>query len=154
MAGAVQAWVAERTEKQMTDFIGVVENIPEEKRTWSPKEGTRSTLDQAAECAILAGRVADLLTTRVFNMEGGMEKFFAEKNALAESWPETKALLEANVPKLVSAVMAIPDEDLSVSIDMPWGARTISEILYYPMWNLGYHEGQVNYIASILGCLK
>jgi hypothetical protein len=30
---------------------------------------------------------------------------------------------------------------------------TLANIIAYPYWNMSYHEGQVNYIASMLGCL-
>jgi hypothetical protein len=36
---------------------------------------------------------------------------------------------------------------------MPWGPMTVSQILGYPFWNMCYHEGQINYIASMLGTL-
>ncbi len=30
---------------------------------------------------------------------------------------------------------------------------TVAQIASYPYWNMCYHEGQINYIASMLGCL-
>jgi hypothetical protein len=30
---------------------------------------------------------------------------------------------------------------------------TPAQMITYPHWNMTYHEGQINYIASILGCL-
>ncbi len=38
-------------------------------------------------------------------------------------------------------------------IPMPWGPMTVAQMITSPHWNMTYHEGQINYIASILGCL-
>ena len=31
---------------------------------------------------------------------------------------------------------------------------TLAQVIAYPHWNMSYHEGQINYIASMLGLLK
>ena len=43
---------------------------------------------------------------------------------------------------------------MGVEIPMPWGPMTIGRMITYPQWNMTYHEGQINYLASLLGCLE
>ena len=47
----------------------------------------------------------------------------------------------------------VTDEELGVQVDMPWGPMAMAQIIAYPFWNMCYHEGQINYITSMLGCL-
>jgi len=63
------------------------------------------------------------------------------------------SLLEVNLEKVASVIRSVPDKDLDIELEMPWGKGTIGQIIAYPYWNMSYHEGQINYIASILGVL-
>jgi len=36
---------------------------------------------------------------------------------------------------------------------MKAGNQSLAEVMAYPYWNMSYHQGQINYIASLLGCL-
>jgi hypothetical protein len=57
------------------------------------------------------------------------------------------------IPKVVETIGKTHDSDLGIEIEMPCGAMTLEQIVSYPYWNMCYHEGQINYIASMLGCL-
>ena len=54
--------------------------------------------------------------------------------------------------KATAAIRSVPDADLEVKIDMPWGLMTLAQLMAYAQWNMTYHLGQINYIASVLGC--
>jgi len=43
-----------------------------------------------------------------------------------------------------------PDEMLSAEMLSPWGPMAMTEIVSYPYWNMTYHLGQINFIASVL----
>jgi hypothetical protein len=43
---------------------------------------------------------------------------------------------------------------LSIEFPSPWGSLSIEQTIAYPYWNMSYHLGQLNYIASMLGCLE
>jgi len=153
MSVSAQEYVATATERVAEDFIKAFERIPEDKRHWSPAEGARSAADQLAEIALLNGSTANLVKTKSFPADFDMAQFFAMKGKQAQDIEGTLALLKQNTATLLDAVRSVSDDDLGVEIQMPWGLMTVRQIMGYPLWNMSYHEGQINYIASILGCL-
>lgn len=153
MLGSLQTFLIHATQKAAEDLEAAFMRIPEDKRAWQPMDKARTALDQAAEIAILTGHTADLAASRQWTLGadfGGYEKAKAE---LSQDWPAIQALLKTNVAKMVAAIEAVPEADLGTSIEMPWGPMTLAQIIAYPYWNMTYHEGQINYIASMLGTL-
>ena len=70
-------------------------------------------------------------------------RFYADVLGLTE--------IEKPDARVVAVVGALADEDFAAEIQMPWGAMTMAQIAEYPYWNAKYHEGQINFIASMLG---
>lgn len=152
MPQTVQEYLAGATHKAATDLTKAYLNIPEEKRDWSPGEKARTALDMYAECVLLNGYTADTITTHA--MSGSMESFTQDKAKVKEqSWEQMHAQFEAGVAKIIAAIQGVREADMEVEIAMPWGPMTSAQLITYPHWNMAYHEGQINYIASILGCL-
>ena len=145
----VQDYVSKATTKAANDLITAVENLPEDKRGWSPMDKGRSALDQAAECAILNAFTVSLLETKVFASDFDYEAFTAKKQELAKDWNALKELLLTNTALATAAIEAVPDSDLDIEVAMPWGTYTIGSIMNYPCWNMSYHEGQTNYIGFL-----
>jgi uncharacterized damage-inducible protein DinB len=150
---ALQDYLATAIPKAADDLTTAFLRLPEEKRAWSPMGDARTALDQMAECAILNGSVAELMVARKWPEDMDMAEYERNKAELAKDWPAVKALLEANTAKAVATIKTIADADLSLSVDMPWGPMTVSQIMGYPFWNMAYHEGQINFMASMLGVL-
>ena len=154
MAGILQEYIAKGTEKSSEDLVKSFLQLPDDKRNWQPDDKARSAVDQIVECAILNGYTAHLIETQQWPIDS-FDVFFQEKARVAEQdWEAIHALLQANTQKAAAAIQATPDEMLSVEIQMPWSKQALSEILGYAQWNMTYHQGQINYIASMLGCLK
>ena len=154
MSNTLQEFFADATQKAADDLVAALVRIPEDKRHWSPEDKARTALDQVAECAILNGYTADLIQTRRWQSEG-FDRFMASKaQAAAQNWEELEALLQENTRAVCGAIRAVPDEALQDPIEMPWRTQTLAEIIAYPYWNMTYHQGQINYIASMLGCLE
>ena len=152
-SGTLQTFLADATLKAMESLITAVERIPEDKRTWSPMGDARSALDQAAECAMLSE--GSLLRERKWPEDFDFNDYLTKKAALVEQgWPVIKELLQKNVPLGVEAIKGVADNELGGTIQMPWGPFTIAQVASYPYWNMSYHEGQINYIASMLGKLE
>lgn len=151
MPGPLQSFISAATTKAANDLISAVENLPEDRRTWSPLEKGRTALDQAAECAILNGFSADLLKSKSFPADFSFDEFSAQKAELAKDWSAVKALLLSNTSTAVSVIEAVPDSDLGIEIEMPWGNYTVAQTMAYPYWNMSYHEGQTNYIGFLAG---
>src|SRR5580700_3688693 len=150
MPGPIQNYVSKATTKAANDLITAVENLPEDKRGWSPLDKGRSALDQAAECALLNAFTVGLLQTKVFpEHEFDYAAFTAQKQELAKDWSALKDLLLANTALATAAIEAVPDSDLDIEVPMPWGTYTVGSIMNYPCWNMSYHEGQTNYIGFL-----
>ena len=152
MPQTVQEYLAGAAQKAAADLTKSYLTIPEEKRDWSPDEKARSAMDMYAECVLLNSYTADTITTQ--SMSGSMESFLRDKVGVKVlTWELMHAQFEASVAKIVAAIRGVKEEDMEVEIAMPWGPMTPAQLIAYPHWNMTYHEGQINYIASILGCL-
>jgi hypothetical protein len=154
MSRTLQEYLAVSTQKAADDLMAALLRLPEDKRNWSPGGDARSALDMAAECAILNGNSSNVIKTRVFPADFDMAAFLRQKTELAQDLSAVQTLLQENTAKAIAIMRDCPDEDIETEIQMPWGPMTIRQIMGYPYWNMSYHEGQINYIASILGCLK
>ena len=151
MPTTVQEFLADATLKASKDLTTAFLRIPEDKRDWSPDGKARTALDQYAECALLNGYTAETIETQQM-AAGSMENFPREKTELkAQDWEQIQALFQANTEKIVSAIRAVTEADMGVEIPMPWGPMTVARMITYPQWNMTYHEGQINYVASLLG---
>jgi hypothetical protein len=153
MPGTLQEFVAQALEKLASEVEAALLRLPEEKRSWSPMGQARTALDQVAECAIVNGSTARLMSVRTWPVDFDMAQFQRSKADLAADWGALKDLFQQNTATLAAAIRALPDEDLSVEVETPFRKMTLSGIIGYAYWNMSYHEGQINYIASMLGCL-
>jgi hypothetical protein len=78
--------------------------------------------------------------------------YLKDKAVLADGdWEALRALLEKNTGRLIAVLRAVPDSDLDIPVETPYGTGPLSGICAYPYWNMSYHLGQINYIASLLG---
>ena len=153
MPQSVQDYLADATLKSAKDLTAAFLRIPEDKRDWSPDEKARTALDQFAECALLCGHTAETITHKQMAADT-IKNFFTDKAELkTREWEQINALFQSNAAKVADAIRAVSDEDLRVEIATPWRPMTVAQMITYPHWNMTYHEGQINYIASILGCL-
>lgn len=153
MPNSLHDFLISATKKASEDLETALLRLPEDKRGWSPGGKARTALDQVAECAIVGGKTADLITTHIWPVDMDFEQYAREKEALAKDEKATLALLKENTAIAIAAISAVSEADLGISINMPWGTMTLVQVMARPYWNMSYHEGQINYIASILGCL-
>lgn len=149
-----QEFLAHAAEKAAQDLETALLRIPEDKRAWQPMDKARSALDQYAECALLNGSTADIIINKTWPEDYDFVEYGRARDELMTDWNAMQSLLQANTGKVVAAIREVRDEDLRVKIQMPWGPMTLAQIIAYPYWNMSYHEGQINYIASMLGCLE
>lgn len=148
-----QSFLADATKKAAAKLAEAYVSLPEDKRHWRPAETARPAIDQVAECAILNGYMANLLQTRKW-LDGQYEQFFVAKAELvAQGWEEIHPRLVESAGRVASAIAAITDADLTDEVETPWSKQSVAELMTYPHWNMNYHEGQINYIASLLGPL-
>lgn len=154
MSNELQNFLAEGVVKAAADLEAAFARIPEDKRGWAPADTSRSALDQMAEVAILNGFTAETLLTQKWNSGGGFEGYFKLKAETVEKgWAYIEPLLKENVQKVADAIRAFPTDALQNPIETSFGSMKMTQIIGYPFWNMVYHEGQINYIASILNTL-
>jgi hypothetical protein len=150
----LQNFFAEATTKSTDELLKAYLNIPEDKRGWSPMGDARSAIDQVAECALISEFTVGIIKNKAWPDNYDMAAFMTAKSDLAKDENALIALLKENTAKTAEAIKKVTDEDLGMVIHMMWGDHTISEVIAYQYWNASYHLGQINYIASMLGCLK
>jgi len=150
MSHTLQDYLASATLKAATDLADAFLRLPEDKRGWSPGGEGRSASDQLAECAVLNGYTAELIQTRTWQKDW-FDTFPTEKaEAAARGWEALHARLRENTARVAAAIATVPDEALADSIEMPGRTMTLAEVMARSHWNMTYHEGQINYIASLL----
>ena len=153
MSGSLQRFLMNVTPKAAQELEEAFLRIPEDKRDWCPMGQARTPIDIMAECAILSDPT-EIVTTRSFPASFNFADYSKAKAELANDWEAVRSLLHENVAKAVATIESVPDEDLRIEIAFPWGATPIGGVISYPYWNLSYHQGQLNYIASMLGTLE
>ena len=149
MPRTIQNAAADAVLKAADALTAALLNLPQEKRAWKPAPNARTARNQVAECALLNGCTADLLTARAWQITD-FDAFFRDRDLLADGEEETlQTRLHANAQRVADAIRALSDDDLEIEIEPPWRRQTLAEIIAYPHWNMSYHEGQINYIASL-----
>jgi hypothetical protein len=151
MTKTTQEFLAFSTENTKKEMLTALLSLPEDKRNWSPAQTARTALDMVAECAMNNGFTADLIVSRKWPGQD-RQAYLSQKAALANGdWEELRALLDKNTEKVVGVIRSVPTEDLDITVETPYGNGPLSGICAYPYWNMSYHLGQINYIATILG---
>lgn len=153
MPNTLQDFLAVATQKAADDLKAALLRLPEDKRDWCPMAKARTALDQVAECALLNGGTVDLIRDRIWPKDFDFAAFEQSKVDLTRNEAALLSLLEQNTAKVIAAMHTVPDDELGSEIQMPWGSMPLAQLLAYPYWNMSYHEGQINYIASMVGCL-
>jgi hypothetical protein len=152
MPNTLQKFLADATQQAATDLETALLRLPEDKRNWSPMGFAHTALDMVAECAIL-NDISGLVQSRAFPSAFDFAAFESAKAKLAEDWEGLRYQLHQNTSRAVAAIRTVPDDDLHIEIQMPWGPMLLVQILAYPYWSMSYHIGQMNYLASMLGYL-
>lgn len=153
MSGAVQNYLAEAATKAAEELIVALKRIPEDKWEWNPAETSRTALHMFIECVLLTGYTAEVIRTHVFPADM-LARYGADTATMATLGVDALSeRLRQSTTAVAAAIREVPDTDLGVDIVMPWQTQSLSETIAYPYWNMSYHLGQNNYIASQLGCL-
>jgi hypothetical protein len=151
MAGTLQQFLIKAIPEAANNLETAVNRLPVDKRSWSPMGDARSAINMVAECAMLCDPTK-IVETRSFG-DFDFMAYQKQRDELANNPAEAWSLLKANVDRAVACIQSVPDTDLDIEIQMPFGTFTIAQVIAYAYWNMSYHEGQINYIASMLGCL-
>lgn len=120
-----------------------------DKATWSPLDKGRTAVNQVAECALIAQLTADILTTQV--MPAPDWEAFGKAQAALDTPEKAIAALKEMTANLVAAIEALPESAADTKVTLPWGTEmTLGSLPMLVYWNNTYHEGQINYISTLL----
>jgi hypothetical protein len=122
-----------------------------EKASWSPLDKGRTALNQVAECALITGACTGVIGAKAAPVEIDWAAF-AKAQAELEANPEVLlTTLATNTDAFFVALDGLSAEDAAIEVTMPWGATyTLAGLANVVYWNNTYHEGQINYIQSLL----
>ncbi len=150
MSNTSQEYLVRVTLKAVKSLETALLSLPEDRRNWSPGGEARTALDMVAECTLMNEATITLLKTKVFATSFDFAEYDRKRTELCENWSILQTRLHESTAHVTEAIRAVPDADLTIVVPMPWGENTIEDIAGYPYWNMSYHEGQINYIASLL----
>jgi len=146
MEKSAQRLIAQRLRAATDQVIATTKAMPEDKLRWTPMENGRCVLELLADCVHCSLRVAKIIQQRNFNDLPD-----------APDWQTTDLatfheLLRSSTEAYCEVVMSVPDEDLTLEFDAPWGGKLeVGGGMFHPYWNMTYHEGQINYIQTLYG---
>lgn len=147
MTLTVQEYAARALEKETADLIKAAQATPADKQTWKPLERGRTVVDQVAECAMINTGSAQMVADRAWP-DVDMAQWRQTQAAL-DTLDKAVAQLQAGTAALTAAIRATPDDALGVEITLPWATCSLAEVFLMPLWNMSYHEGQINYIQTL-----
>jgi len=139
------------TERQIDSIFRAVAAIPAEKLTWSPTPGNRSALDQLQEVATAPIAFWSAYSER--KVEWDEEKFnkWREERSKITDLGELEKLTRENIAKVAEFMRGLTEDELTAPVQLPFpGSYSLADVLAYNYWNMGYHEGQITYIATMI----
>ena len=139
------------TREHTKSFIKAARCLPADKLTWKAAAGNRTPLDVLQEVATIARGTPDIVRNRT--MVWSQEEFQRGQveRAKLTDFDEIIAALEATTDLIVATIEATAPEQYDDPVEMPWPEDfRVVDILAYHSWNLGYHEGQLVYILTVL----
>jgi uncharacterized damage-inducible protein DinB len=143
--------LADMTRRQLDSFFEAVRAIPADKLDWQPSPGSRSALDQVQEVATVFAGIPKAVTER--KLEFTPEAFaqmVADRKKVTDL-AELEKMTREGTEKLIEFILSVPASELQDTVAMPWpGDYRVASLLGYHNWNMAYHEGQINYIGTLL----
>lgn len=139
------------THSQVDRLFAAAKSIPADKLDWKPGPGARSALDQIQEVATAVDQFWSVFLDK--RVDWSPEKFqkWMEERAQITCLEQAEAVCREQTKRLTEFVMALPESALDDPVETPVpGFDRYADVLAYHLWNAGYHEGQINYIASLL----
>lgn len=139
-------------ERQQESFLKTLQRVPEDKLDWKPGEGARSARDQAQEVATILHEFWEIFETR--KMTWDMERWnaYLASRAKVHTVSDIEKSLQECTARLVAFVQGLPDQELGAKTEMPFpGEFLLVDNINYHIWNMAYHEGQINTILQLLG---
>lgn len=151
--GTLQPFLADVTRQTAEGLIAAVERLPDNRINWQPESGSRSALDQVAECVLLTDYVVAIVKGEPDQLPSFEAYISAKEAAVASGWGSLHPALLKTIEDVCATIASVPDDALNETKNTLIGPQTVTQLITYPYWNMTYHQGQINYIASLLNRL-
>ena len=120
--------------------------IPEEKFAFCPLGCAKTAKDILAEIAN-----GNIMFVSVFT-GGEKDEAFLKRVAEASTIDELGKLVIESARVVADAIDSLDEADLDKDVRMPWGATfPLWQAIFLPTSHMTYHDGQINYIQTLLG---
>ena len=120
--------------------------IPAEKSAFCPMGCAKTVRDILAEIARANVGIAAAFVGAVPDPE------FADRVAQASTVEELGALVLESAQVVADTIDSLDEADLEKDAKMPWGAIfPLWQAIFLPTSHMTYHDGQINYIQTLLG---
>jgi hypothetical protein len=148
--------VIAQTQDALRLCLKTAASMPEDKLSWQPLDQGRTALDQLAECLQAAHWFNRLLKEKNGSFFG--PKFMAAartERAKYTTLAQVQEEIEPAYEALFETIRGLTDEEAAEVIELApgWNASLL-EVCWFPMRNLYYHFGQINYIQTLYGDSK
>lgn len=139
------------TRKQVANTFAAARKLPPNRLEWRPGPGARTALDQLQEFATAMDVTWDVYQSRKLSWSKEVNKAWMEKRSQITDIDELERIANANIDKLAGFLAEFDPADYAERIEVPFSKDyTMADCLALHFWNGAYHEGQINYIASLL----
>lgn len=143
--------IAFQTRKQLDRLFEAVHAIPADKLEWQPAPGSRSVLDQLQEVATVFDGLAEAVSKRKLEMAPEAFEEWLKARKQFTDVAELEKKTREGTEKLIEFTLTVGPEELQDTVEMPWpGDFRVADLLNYHNWNMAYHEGQINYIGTLI----
>lgn len=139
------------TQKRVDALFEAARNIPADKLNWKPTENSRSALDQVQEVATALARFNPASGQRKIDFDPKMFAEWVEERQKITDLDELEKICRDQTAGLLEGIKNTKNEEFEDKYELPFpGEFRLADILSYHLWNCGYHEGQINYIGTLL----
>jgi hypothetical protein len=139
---------AEILKKMMQDAVdSTIRNVKGtkvDKLDWHPAETSRSARELLDELIMTTRYTKNLVLAM---KDPGM----SEDPIVWKDLDDWATQYQQAVDELYVAVAALPEEKLTMKIELPWASQEMRQSIEYAYWNCMYHWGQIAYIQTMYG---
>jgi len=133
-----------RTQEAHRHLLTGLKYIADDKLDWVPMGSAKTPRQIALECATAYKLTGQLI-------RGEMPEWAPPDPAAYPTRESVVAALDAALADLFSTLDALTSEQLAEKRQAPWGETTVGETIWMAFWHSVYHDGQLNYIQTLLG---
>jgi len=123
--------------------------VPQEKRDWKPAPTAWSAHEVVAHLSYWTTYFTKAVKGETLTPPDEAS-WRASTKELKEA-AQAEKLVERVHQEFVAAVKGLSDKDLAREVELPWGKETVASAVGGNFWHVTYHQGQLNYIQTLLG---